>query len=93
MTQAKSLEQELAIYLREEPTDEEALHYWRRKAIDFPLLSQVAKRALTIPACGTVVESIFTSAGRYLWPENGRVLPKNLETLIYLKANYRLLWT
>ncbi|KAM7411853.1 hypothetical protein PAMA_021703 [Pampus argenteus] len=92
-TQAKSLDQELAAYLREEPTDEEALHYWRRKAIDFPLLAQVAKRALTIPACGTVVESIFTSASRCLRPERGRVLPKNLETLIYLKANYRLLWT
>ncbi|KAK1898065.1 Zinc finger BED domain containing protein 4 [Dissostichus eleginoides] len=92
-TQAKSLEQELAVYLREEPTDEEALHYWRRKAIDFPLLANVAKRALTIPACGTVVENIFTSAGRCLRPEAGRVLPKNLETLIYLKANYRLLWT
>ncbi|KAM9855232.1 zinc finger BED domain-containing protein 4 [Aulostomus maculatus] len=91
--QAKSLEQELTIYLREEPTDEEALHYWRRKAIDFPLLAQVAKRAFTIPACSTAVESIFTSAGRCLRPERGRVLPKNLETLIYLKANYRLLWT
>lgn len=92
-TQAKSLEQELAVYLREEPTDEEALHYWRRKEIDFPQLAQVAKRAFTVPACGTVVESIFTTAGRRLRPERGRVLPKNLETLIYLKANYRLLWT
>lgn len=93
MTQAKSLEQELAVYLREEPTDEEALHYWQRKAIDFPLLSQVAKKAFTIPACGTVVESIFTTAGRCLQPERGGILPKNLETLIYLKANYTLLWT
>lgn len=92
-TQAKSLEQELTVYLREEPTDEEALHYWRRKAIDFPLLAQVAKRAFTIPACGTMVQSIFTTAGRCLQPERGRILPKNLETLIYLKANYRLLWT
>ncbi|XP_041860424.1 zinc finger BED domain-containing protein DAYSLEEPER [Melanotaenia boesemani] len=92
-TQAKSLEQELAVYLREEPTDEEALHYWRRKAIDFPLLSLVAKRAFTIPACGTIVERIFTTAGHLLLPERGRVIPKNLETLIYLKANYRLLWT
>lgn len=91
--QAKSLEQELAIYLREEPTDEEALHYWQRKAIDFPLLAQVAKRAFTLPACGTVVESIFTTAGQCLRPDRGQVLPKNLETLIYLKANYRLLWT
>ncbi|XP_054642770.1 zinc finger BED domain-containing protein 4 isoform X2 [Dunckerocampus dactyliophorus] len=93
MSQAKSLEQELGIYLREEPTDEEALHYWRRKTIDFPLLSQVAKRAFTIPACGTAVESIFSHAEHCLRPERGRVLPKNLETLIYLKANYRLLWT
>ncbi|XP_041656208.1 zinc finger BED domain-containing protein 4 [Cheilinus undulatus] len=92
-TQAKSLEQELAAYLREEPTDEEPLHYWRRKAIDFPQLAQVAKRALTIPACGTAVENIFTFAERCLRPERGRILPKNLETLIYLKANYRLLWT
>lgn len=91
--QAKSLEQELAIYLCEEPTDEEALHYWQRKAIDFPLLAQVAKRAFTIPACGTVVESIFTTARYSLQPERGHVVPKNLETLIYLKANYRLLWT
>ncbi|XP_057683041.1 zinc finger BED domain-containing protein 4 isoform X2 [Corythoichthys intestinalis] len=93
MTQAKSLEQELTIYLREEPTDEEALHYWRRKAIDFPLLAQVAKRALTIPACSTLVESIFSKAERCLVPAVGHFLPKNLETLIYLKANYRLLWT
>ncbi|KAM4609957.1 zinc finger BED domain-containing protein 4 [Polymixia lowei] len=92
-TQAKSLEQELAVYLREEPTDEEPLHYWRRKAIDFPLLAQVAKRAFTIPASGTVVASIFSAAGRCLRLERGRVIPKNLETLIYLKANYRLLWT
>uniref|UniRef100_A0A3P9KA03 BED-type domain-containing protein n=1 Tax=Oryzias latipes TaxID=8090 RepID=A0A3P9KA03_ORYLA len=53
----------------------------------------VAKRALTIPACGTVVESIFTTAAHLLLPERGCVLPKNLETLIYLKANHRLLWT
>ncbi|KAM3872365.1 zinc finger BED domain-containing protein 4 [Diretmus argenteus] len=92
-TQAKSLEQELAVYLREEPTDEEALHYWRRKAIDFPLLAQVAKRAFTIPASGSVVKNIFTTAGRCLRLERGHFLPKNLETLIYLKANYRLLWT
>ncbi|XP_035993944.1 zinc finger BED domain-containing protein DAYSLEEPER isoform X2 [Fundulus heteroclitus] len=92
-TQAKSLEQELSVYLREEPTDEEALHYWRRKAIDFPLLAQVAKRAFTIPACDTVVESIFSTARRLLLPERGHILPKNLETLIYLKANYKLLWT
>ncbi|XP_029013080.1 zinc finger BED domain-containing protein 4 [Betta splendens] len=92
MTQAKSLEQELAVYLREEPTDEEALHYWQRKAIDFPQLAQVAKRTFTIPACGTMVDSIFSTASRCLRPERGRVLPKNLETLIYLKANYTLLW-
>ncbi|XP_008411975.1 zinc finger BED domain-containing protein DAYSLEEPER isoform X1 [Poecilia reticulata] len=92
-TQAKSLEQELSVYLHEEPTDEEALHYWRRKSIDFPLLAQVAKRAFTIPACDTVVENIFSAARRLLLPERGHVLPKNLETLIYLKANYKLLWT
>uniref|UniRef100_A0A8C7I3C9 Uncharacterized LOC109887471 n=1 Tax=Oncorhynchus kisutch TaxID=8019 RepID=A0A8C7I3C9_ONCKI len=91
--QAKSVEQELAGYLREEPTEEEPLHYWRRKTIDFPQLSQVAKRAFTVPAGTSTVETIFTSARHWLQPGRGRALPKNLETLIYLKTNYRLLWT
>ncbi|XP_064778024.1 uncharacterized protein si:dkey-109j17.5 [Oncorhynchus masou masou] len=91
--QAKSVEQELVGYLREEPTEEEPLHYWRRKTIDFPQLSQVAKRAFTVPAGTSTVETIFTSARHWLQPGRGRALPKNLETLIYLKTNYRLLWT
>ncbi|XP_076132064.1 zinc finger BED domain-containing protein 4 [Alosa pseudoharengus] len=92
-TQAKSVEQELAAYLHEEPTDEEPLHYWKRKSIDFPLLSQVAKKVFTVPATTTSVERIFSTIGKALRPERCRLLPKNLETLIYLKANYRILWT
>lgn len=92
-SQAKSLEQELTVYLQEEPTDEEALHYWQRKDIDFPLLAQVAKNIFTVPACETVVRNVYAMAERQLLPERGHILPKNLETLIYLKANSRSLWT
>ncbi|XP_018604483.2 zinc finger BED domain-containing protein 4-like isoform X2 [Scleropages formosus] len=92
-SQAKSIEQELATYLLEEPTEEDSLHYWKRKATDFPQLSQVAKKVFTVPATSTSVESIFKTLGKTLRPERCRLLPKNLETLIYLKANYRLLWT
>ncbi|XP_063065625.1 zinc finger BED domain-containing protein 4 [Engraulis encrasicolus] len=95
-TQAKSLEQELAAYLHEGPTEEEPLHYWRRKSIDFPLLAQVAKKVFTVPATTTAVERIFSTVGKQsagAGAERCRQLPKNLETLIYLKANYKLLWT
>nr|XP_023675014.1 zinc finger BED domain-containing protein 4-like isoform X1 [Paramormyrops kingsleyae] len=92
-SQAKSIEQELATYLLEEPTEEDSLHYWKRKATDFPQLSQVAKKVFTVPATTTPVENIFKNLGKILRPERCRLLPKNLETLIYLKANYRLLWT
>ncbi|XP_036386591.1 zinc finger BED domain-containing protein 4 [Megalops cyprinoides] len=92
-SQAKSIEQELATYLHEEPTDEDPLHYWKRKATDFPQLSQVAKKVFTVPATTTPVERIFNTVGKILRPERCRLLPKNLETLIYLKANYRFLWT
>ncbi|KAL4646243.1 zinc finger BED domain-containing protein 4-like isoform X1 [Arapaima gigas] len=91
-SQAKTVEQELATYLLEEPTEEDSLHYWKRKATDFPQLSQVAKKVFTVPATTTSVESIFKSLGKTLRPERCRLLPKNLETLIYLKANYRILW-
>ncbi|KAJ8259988.1 hypothetical protein GJAV_G00175790 [Gymnothorax javanicus] len=92
-SQAKSIEQELATYLHEEPRDEDPLCYWKRKATDFPLLSQVAKKVFTVPATTTTVEQIFNTVGKNLRPERCRPLPKNLETLIYLKANYRFLWT
>nr|XP_006625462.2 PREDICTED: zinc finger BED domain-containing protein DAYSLEEPER-like [Lepisosteus oculatus] len=90
---ARSLEQELAAYLHEDPTDEDPLHYWRRKAADFPQLAHVAKRVFTVPATSTPVERIFGTVGRIARPERCQLLPRNLETLIYLKANYRLLWT
>ncbi|KAI4886424.1 hypothetical protein NFI96_015345 [Prochilodus magdalenae] len=92
-TQAKSMEQELSAYLLEEPTDEDPLQYWKRKSIDFPLLSQVAKKVFTVPATATTVERIFNLVGKTLRPERCRPLPKNLETLIYLKANYSILWS
>lgn len=92
-TQAKSMEQELSAYLLEEPTDEDPLQYWKRKSIDFPLLSQVAKKVFTVPATTTTVERIFSLVSKTLRPERCRPLPKNLETLIYLKANYSILWS
>lgn len=92
-TQAKSMEQELAAYLHEEPTEENPLQYWKRKSIDFPLLSLVAKKVFTVPATRTAVERIFCLVGKTLRPEHCRLLPKNLDTLIYLKANYSILWS
>ncbi|XP_026097908.1 zinc finger BED domain-containing protein DAYSLEEPER-like isoform X2 [Carassius auratus] len=92
-TQAKTVEQELSTYLHEEPTDEDPLQYWKRKSIDFPLLSQVAKKVFTVPATTTSVDQIFNMVSKTLRPEQCRLLPKNLDTLIYLKANYRILWS
>ncbi|TRY96253.1 hypothetical protein DNTS_033469 [Danionella cerebrum] len=92
-SQAKTVEQELSSYLHEEPTDEDPLQYWKRKSVDFPLLSQVAKKVFTIPATTTLVDQIFNMVSDKLGPEKCRSLPKNLDTLIYLKANYRILWS
>ncbi|TSM04878.1 Zinc finger BED domain-containing protein 4 [Bagarius yarrelli] len=91
-TQAKSIEQELAAYLHEEPTDEDPLQYWKRKSVDFPLLSTVAKKVFTVPATTTAVERIFCLVDKTLKPEHCRFPPKNLDTLIFLKANYSILW-
>ncbi|XP_055044678.2 zinc finger BED domain-containing protein 4 [Misgurnus anguillicaudatus] len=92
-TQAKTVEQELSTYLHEEPTDEDPLQYWKRKSIDFPLLSQVAKKVFTVPATTTSVDQIFNLVSKTLAPQRCQYLPKNLDTLIYLKANYKILWS
>ncbi|KAJ8367340.1 hypothetical protein AAFF_G00320740 [Aldrovandia affinis] len=92
-SQTNSVEQELDTYLHEDTRDEDPLHYWKRKATDFPQLSQVAKKVFTVPATTTPVERIFHTVGKILRPKRCRPLPQNLETLIYLKANYHFLWT
>jgi len=52
--------------------DEMPLDYWARKSSEFSILSQVARKYLTIPATLAKIESVFSTAGKgsndYIFP-------------------------
>jgi hypothetical protein len=64
-----------------------ALEYWKMQAVELPLLSMLAKRVLAVPATSAPVERVFSQAGEILNSRRSRLLPKNFETLLFLKMN------
>jgi len=87
----RTSEQETEIFLHEGQMDEMPLDYWARKSSEFPILSQVARKYLAIPATSARIERVFSTAGKILRTDRSRSLPRNLETLLYLKVNSNLL--
>ena len=87
----RTSEQETEVFLHEGQMDELPLDYWARKSLEFPILSQVARKFLAIPATSARIERVFSIAGKILRTDRSRLLPRNLETLLYLKVNCNLL--
>jgi len=46
--------------------DEMPLDYWARKSSEFSILSQAARKYLTIPATSARIECVFSTAGKIL---------------------------
>ena len=83
----KNCEQEIQLYLGDDFSCECPLEFWRLKANDYPSLAALAKKVFSIPATSAPVECVFSETGKILNPLRCQMLPKNLETLIFLKMN------
>ena len=82
-----SYEQEFQLYLRDGFHCENPLEFWHLKATEYTLLAKLASKVFTVPATSAPVERVFSQAGKILNPLRCRMLPKNLETLLFLKMN------
>ena len=88
----KTCSEELEAYLREGILPNiDPLLYWKKYTKEYPCLSRLAQRVLGVPATSGAVERTFSQAGKILRPDRSRLLPRNLETLLFLKMNSRLL--
>ena len=77
----------LAAVHSEEEIKKGSLVYWKNNSIAYPLLSCLAKKYLSVPATSAPVERAFHTAGNILRQQRCRLLPKNFETLLFLKLN------
>ena len=82
---------EISIYanLPELEDEDSPLTWWKNNAINFPLMSKLARKYLAIPASSVESERMFSTAGDIYNPRRSRLLPKNAEMLLFLHHNLR----
>jgi len=65
----------------------DVLTYWNEHKLVLAPLSNIAFKYLIIPATSVPSERIFSKAGQILSARRNRLLPKNLDTLVFLNKN------
>ena len=67
--------------------DEDPLKYWKRCELELPLLSQLAKRYLSIQASSSPSERLFSKAGLVSTPARAQLKPEKVDMLVFLAEN------
>ena len=81
------VEDELNVYLKKKIKDTyNVLEFWKT-ADDVPLLKQLAKQILSIPASSATSERVFSTSGRILEERRSRLLSKNVDKILFLHKN------
>jgi hypothetical protein len=65
--------------------------WWASQKSRFPILSQLAKKYLAIPATSASSEKLFSDAGNVMTVRRTNLLPSTFENLVFCKRNWRLI--
>ena len=89
LSPAEKIDKEIPVYfdLPVASSDTDPLVWWRMEHGSFPHLAQVARKYLCV--CGTSVpsERVFSTAGHVCNDSKSRLLPENVNILIFLAKN------
>jgi hypothetical protein len=85
------VEMEVVNYKREAslPLKANPLIWWRDRKTKYPLLSELARALLCIPATSVPSERVFSTAGDILTSQRANLKGKHVDTLIFLKKNMK----
>ena len=88
---SQGFDEELNLYFSARRIDMNAdpLAYWKAHHNQFPTISKVAIEYLCPPSSSAASEREFSISGLIMTPKRNRLLPKNLEQLLFLKYNIR----
>ena len=68
--------------------DENPLKWWARNAHKYPLIANVARNVLAVPASSGPSERVFSQSGLVMTQRRNRLKPERLETLMFLKGSW-----
>ena len=66
------------------------LEWWSSRQRSLPLLAEVARAVLAVPATSGPSERIFSKAGPLVNKRRGALKPSNVDMMIFLNKNYNL---
>lgn len=80
---------ELSSYKSENsiPMSSDPLLWWKEHQCSYPILSNIAKYFLAIPATSVASERVFSAAGDIVNAQRAVLSPENVDLLIFLKCN------
>jgi hypothetical protein len=86
---AAAIQDELELYKHAAAPDHETnpLEWWKEKELLFPRLSKLAKKFLAIPASSAPSERLFSHMNFICSKRRNRLLPGNVEKIVFLKMN------
>ena len=64
--------------------DEKPLMRWKMRVDQYPLMANLARRYFSIPATSVHSKEIFSVAGNVLCEKRNRLLPENVDKLVFL---------
>ncbi|XP_019851990.1 PREDICTED: zinc finger BED domain-containing protein 1-like [Amphimedon queenslandica] len=90
---SNNIETDLSLFYTEKviSRDSDPILWWQQNHTRFPILSQVAKYVLCVPATSTSSERLFSTAGLTVSKLRSCLKPDNVDALTFLHANYHYL--
>ena len=85
----QTVKSELRRYQEEDPIDLDAnpLEWWKARLVQFPLLAKLVRKVWSLPATSVRSEEVFSAAGNVLTKKRARLLPENVNSLVFLHEN------
>jgi len=84
-------QEEISNYLQENvkgtSMETDPLSWWKNYEGTYPLLAQVAKEYLVVPATSVPCERVFSTAGDIVRAERSSLKPTKVDMLLFLKKN------
>ncbi|XP_049320146.1 E3 SUMO-protein ligase ZBED1-like [Astyanax mexicanus] len=70
--------------------DEDPLVWWKTNAHKYPHVAKLAQRDLAVPGTSVPSERVFSTAGDIVTASRSRLLPENVDKLIFMQKNMRI---
>lgn len=95
---AAAVDEEIALYrtlpslqAKTDGIHNSPLDWWRVQQVKFPILAQLARRYLCVPATSAPSERVFSAAGITIANDRARLTPDHANDLVFLRHNWAVL--